>query len=207
MSAAMPSDTIISCSIMAGGRSTRFGSNKALAQWDSQRSVIGSVIESASQVTDRIMIISGDTQTYRSLGLPVHPDLIPGHGPASGIHAALCLSQTDRVLILACDMPALSYRFLHYMLSVSTWAPVVVPESDTGPEPLHAIWHRSLIPVMERFMASGRTGLRDILQALPCRMITRDEITANGLDPLSLRSANTPFALDWLRQKKQSPAA
>jgi molybdopterin-guanine dinucleotide biosynthesis protein A len=207
MPAAMPHDTIVSCSIIAGGQSTRFGSNKALAQWDSQRSVIGSVIESVSQVTDRIMIISGDTQAYRSFGLPVHPDLIPGHGPASGIHAALSLSQTDRVLILACDMPALSYRFLHYMLSVSSWAPVVVPESDTGPEPLHAIWHRSLIRVMEQFMAFGRTSLRDILQALPCRIITRGEIAANGLDPLSLRSANTPFALDWLRQKKLSSSA
>ncbi len=203
----MPRDTIVSCAVIAGGHSTRFGSNKALAQWDSHRSVIGSVIESVSQVTDRIMIISGDTQAYRSLGLPVHPDLIPGHGPASGIHSALCLSQTDRVLILACDMPALSYHFLHYMLSVSSWAPVVVPESGSGPEPLHAIWHRSLILLMEQFMASGRTGLRDILQALPCRTITRDEIAANGLDPLSLRSVNTPFALDWLRQKKQFPAA
>ena len=207
MPAAMPRDPIVSCSIMAGGQSSRYGSNKALAQWDGHRSVIESVIESVSQVTDSIMIISGDAQAYRSLGLPVHPDLIPGHGPASGIHSALCLSQTDRVLILACDMPALSYRFLHYMLSVNSWAPVVVPESDTGPEPLHAIWHRSLIPVLEQFMASGRTSLRDILQALPCRMITRDEIAANGLDPLSLRSVNTPSALDWLRQKKQSPAA
>ncbi len=193
----------ISCAIIAGGKSSRFGSNKAVAAWDAHGSVISAVIKSVSHVTSNIMIIAGDQQPYQSLHLPVYPDIIPGYGPLSGIHAALSLSSTDRVLILACDMPAISSHFLEYLISVISWAPVVVPVSTSGPEPLHAIWHRSLMPLIEQFIAQGTTGLRDILSRLPCRFITLKEIIAHGLDPLSLVSANTPDALERLREKIQ----
>lgn len=192
----------LSVAIMAGGKSSRFGSNKALAPWLNSRPVIDSVVAAARTVTDSIIIISPDAQPYRHLDIPVYPDIIPGHGPLSGVHTALCMAETPRVLILACDMPAVSPGFLRYMASINSYAPVVVPESDSGMEPLHAIWHSSLTHVLEMFMANGLTGMRKILCKLPCRIISKTEISDMGLDHLSLISVNTPEALARLRDQK-----
>jgi molybdopterin-guanine dinucleotide biosynthesis protein A len=139
------------------------------------------------------------------MGLPVYPDIMAGYGPLSGVHTALCRAAAMKVLILACDMPAVSPDFLEYMAGIKSWAPVITPESDSGLEPLHSIWHRSLIPLLEYFIASGRTGLRSILQELPCRVISKAEITEQDLDTLSLKSTNTPEALAELRKKVLSP--
>ncbi len=196
-----PHLSALSCSIIAGGRSSRFGSNKALAPWINGRSVIDSVVAAARAVTDRIIIISPDAHPYRHLGVPVYPDLIPGYGPLSGVHTALSMAGTARVLILACDMPAVSPGFLRYMASIPTYAPVVVPESTSGLEPLHAIWHRSLTHVIEMFMANNLTGMRRILCELPCRIISKTEISNMGLDHLGLISVNTPEALARLKNK------
>ncbi len=194
----------LSFSIIAGGKSSRFGSNKALALWVNGSPVIDSVVAAARAVTDRIIIISQDAQPYRHLDVPVYPDLIPGYGPLSGVHTALCMAGTSRVLILACDMPAVSPGFLRYMASIPTYAPVVVPESDSGLEPLHAIWHRSLTHVLEMFMANSLTGMRKILCELPCRIISKTEIYDMGLDHLSLISVNTPEALARLKDEIHS---
>ncbi len=190
----------ISCAILAGGRSRRFGSNKALAQWNEEGStVIQTVMDACRTLTDDIFIISNDITAYSRLGLPIYPDIMAGYGPLSGVHAALRRAAAMRVLILACDMPAVSSDFLAYMAGITSWAPVITPESDSGLEPLHSIWHRSLLPVLEFFIRSGRTGLKAVLQELPCRVVAKEEIALQNLDQLSLRSTNTPEALMELR--------
>ncbi len=130
----------LACCILAGGKSSRFGSNKALAIWPpGNHTVIEAVIAAASQVTADITIITDRPEEYSFTGLPCRPDLFKGGGPVSGIHAALCHASTDRILALACDMPAVSGHFLQWLASLFTWAPAVIPESDHGPEPLHAM--------------------------------------------------------------------
>ena len=187
----------ISCCILAGGQSSRFGSNKALAGWPpGNHTVIEAVISAASHVTTDITIITHMPEEYAFTGLPCRPDLLRGCGPVSGIHSALCHTSTDRVLILACDMPAVSGHFLQWLVSITTWAPAVIPESDHGPEPLHAVWHRSLIPVFAAHIRLKKTGgLRHILNDIPFRPVTAPEYRSRGFKETALMSANRPAEL------------
>lgn len=193
--------TDITCAILAGGQSSRFGSNKAMACWDDQKTtMIEAVIKAASQVIPHCMIIADNPAPYTSTGLPVHPDIIPGCGPISGIHSALVNSCTSRVLVLGCDMPMVSVHFITWLACIKTYAPVTVPESKSGLEPLHAIWHRSLAFLLENYLRLGKTGLRLILRDLPCRIISLEEIRQQGHNPASIASANTPGELERFRQ-------
>ena len=191
----------ISCAVIAGGQSSRFGSDKALAAWTENRTVLGAVLEAASAISNDVFIVAGAKNGYREFGVPVYKDIIPSKGPVGGIHTALSLARGQRVLILACDMPAASVSFIRYLCKVRSWAPVIVPESDFGLEPLHALWHKSLKTVLEHYINQGSTGVRKILKDLPLRMITMDEAKKNGLDINSLKSTNTPEELRSLRHK------
>ncbi len=191
----------ISCAVIAGGQSSRFGSDKALAAWTENRNVLGAVLEAASAVSNDVFIVAGAKNGYREFGVPVYQDIIPSKGPVGGIHTALSLARGQWVLILACDMPAASVSFIRYLCEVRSWAPVIVPESDSGLEPLHALWHKSLKTVLEHYIDQGLTGARKILQDLPMRIITIDEAKKNGLDINTLKSTNTPEELHSLRQK------
>lgn len=189
----------VTCAILAGGKSSRFGSNKALACWNhGKTTVLEAVIKAAGQVSPHCMIIADNAGDYTGSGLPVYPDIIPGRGPLSGIHAAMHNSRTERVLILGCDMPMVSVPFLTWLIRIRTYAPVVVPESESGIEPLHAVWHRSLEFMMKNYLLQGKTGLRHIIHDLPSRIISTEEIRRQGHDPRSIASANTPEELERL---------
>ncbi len=191
----------ISCAVIAGGKSSRFGTDKALAHWHGDMEVMESVISTASSVFKEVFIVGGAEKYQQRYGISAYNDIIGGHGPLSGIHTALTLSSAPAVMILACDMPAISAEFLKYICSIPTWAPVVAPESSSGVEPLHALWHVSLAYLIENQLRKRRTGARQLLKKLPCRIITLEEATGAGLDPYTLSSVNTPEALKRLRRK------
>ncbi len=96
--------------VLAGGRSTRMGRNKALLPFRGTtlvEHVAGIVRQAAGSVT-----LIGDPVQLAHLGLPVFPDKLPGSGPASGIYTALTITSTDWNLIAGCDMPAVTSDIL-----------------------------------------------------------------------------------------------
>jgi len=99
--------------ILAGGRSSRFGANKALADWFGAP-LIAAITEKARTVTEKVFIISNDEVPYRFLDIPVYPDIYPGMGPLSGLHSALSHAASNRVMVLACDMPLLNTDLLRH---------------------------------------------------------------------------------------------
>ena len=73
----------ISAFILAGGKSRRFGSDKALFKYRG-RPLIEHVIESIRPVVGRITVISNWPERFAYLEIPCHPDSIDGLGPFGG---------------------------------------------------------------------------------------------------------------------------
>ncbi len=187
---------IRSAAILAGGESHRFGRNKALAPWFSCH-VIDAVVEAAKGVCQEVIIIARDPGPYSYLGLPVYPDIVPGKGPMAGLQSALYHAVGERVLLLGCDMPVLDQKLLKWMWEVPTWAPIVVPITPRGFEPLHAIYHRSLLYLVNHQIDAGRLGLQSLIKDLPYFGI---DIQKAYPFSCHLSSANTPEELAELEK-------
>ena len=101
--------------VLAGGRSSRFGSNKAMANFDG-KSFLEHSIELLTPFCKEV-IISGKKELYEHTGLTVWEDIYPNIGPLGGIYTALNYSATSSVLIVSCDMPFITSDILAKMIN------------------------------------------------------------------------------------------
>lgn len=102
--------------IVAGGRSSRMGQDKALLRLGGV-TVLERIAAVLGQVTKRVIAVTRDPEQYRELGLEMTADLYPGLGPLSGIHAGLSASNTEWGIVVACDMPLVQPEILRALLS------------------------------------------------------------------------------------------
>lgn len=157
--------------ILAGGRSSRFGSNKANTDWNGH-TILETIVKTLEKVSDEIMIAANDSEAYSYLGLPIIMDRIRDAGPMAGIHSALHSIKGQRALCVACDMPLLNATVLNYMWGISTWAPVVTVEHRGRTEPLHAIYHKSLRYPIEYAIKKKWLSLQRFFSYLPLHTVS-----------------------------------
>lgn len=98
----------VTASILAGGKSTRMGTDKAFVEFEG-RTLLARALDLGRSVSADVRII-GSTQKFASFASVVE-DVFRGCGPLAGIHAALLASPTDLNLILAVDTPFISHAF------------------------------------------------------------------------------------------------
>src|SRR5215472_17903262 len=107
----------VSVFILAGGRSSRMGRDKALLPFN-DATLLEFMLEKARALTSRVFIVGG-RELYSGYG-EVIEDIIPGCGPLGGIHAALASSESNDNLILSVDIPFVTTSFLGWLLSAAT---------------------------------------------------------------------------------------
>jgi len=138
----------ISCAILAGGKSTRFGKDKATTLEINGKPLICTIWDIAKRVFKDVVIVSKFHNTISGIDTPIIKDSIPVHSPMAGIVSALLFTKTPYVFILACDMPNISEKALSAMIEEVSGEDIIIPKIDLGYEPLHAIYNRSCISPM-----------------------------------------------------------
>jgi len=191
-------DSLRSAAILAGGKSRRFGSNKALAPWFTGR-MIDALVQAAMSACQEVIIIANEPEPYSYTGLPVFPDISPGRGPLAGLQSALRNAKAERVLLLGCDMPLLNSELLNFMWEIPAWAPVVIPVTPQGLEPLHAIYHKSLLHIVEQRISAGNLSLQSLIRDVPYHIISPADILKICHSFECLSGANTPKKLARLK--------
>lgn len=151
--------------VLSGGRSMRMGGlDKSILPVKG----IPMISHIVSQLEPHFseIIIGGDADKYRFLGYRVIPDVSENMGPLMGIYSCLADSGNDLNFITTCDIPLINLEFVVNMLDLSEGADIVTPlKGVDNYEPLHAIYRKSVIPVVERLLSekclkiSGLFGL------------------------------------------------
>lgn len=154
-------DIDISGFVLAGGKSTRMGRDKAAISLNG-RTLLEHALGTLRQVCSDVLIL-GSPQLYGNCGAEVVEDIFPGCGPLGGIHAALLHTRTRFNLIIAVDTPFLSVGFLRFMMdhAVASNAAVTTPEIAGYRQPLCSVYSRDFLPIAEqalRAAASHREG-------------------------------------------------
>lgn len=153
--------------VLAGGRSSRMGTDKALLPYYGI-TLIEHVAGLVQLAAGSVCAVGGGEACER-LGLRVIPDLWPGCGPLAGIHAALSDSSGDWNLVLACDMPAVPPVLLEelFVCAENSEADCVVPlPAGERPQPLCAVYHRRCASSAGAALAQGRRKLAGWLGGL-----------------------------------------
>lgn len=178
--------------ILAGGKSTRMGADKAFLQWHG-RSLLVRALDLARTVTSDVRIV-GNRAKFAEFASVVE-DQFRECGPLGGIHAALLASQTELNLILAVDMPFASSAFMRYLLNQAQGAPqatVVVPRVAGRWQPLCAIYRREFANIAENALRQGRNRIDLLFDLVPTRVIDEKEMAAAGFSIDIFRNLNTP---------------
>ncbi|MEO8758802.1 MAG: molybdenum cofactor guanylyltransferase MobA [Devosia sp.] len=98
----------IACVILAGGKSSRMGVEKALVMLGGTPLVVRAIARLRNQVGKLVISSNGDTDRFRACGIPVVADIVPDCGPAGGLLAGLRWAQSEGasfLLTVACDTP------------------------------------------------------------------------------------------------------
>lgn len=151
----------ITGAILAGGQSTRMGSDKALLELQGQR-MLERVHRTMADLFGATLLVTNQPERYAFLPCPALPDQFVGAGSLAGIHAALSHADTELVFVVACDMPFLSPAVIRYLCSLSNGYDIVVPASMTGLEPLHALYRRSCLPEMTAMLTNSRKRITEL---------------------------------------------
>jgi molybdenum cofactor guanylyltransferase len=188
----------IAAFILAGGRSSRMGSDKAFLEL-AGKPLIARAVELARKVADDVSIV-GEQKKLAEYA-PLITDIYSTRGPLAGIHAALSNSNSDWNLILAVDLPFLNAAFLKYLLTQaqSSAAIVTVPSTNNYFQPLCAVYRRRFAAAAESALAKGKNKIDALFAGIALRTISEEEMQANQFSAAMFRNLNTPE--EWEQAK------
>jgi molybdopterin-guanine dinucleotide biosynthesis protein A len=178
--------------ILAGGKSSRMGTDKAFVGYEG-RTLLAGALDLARSVASVVWIV-GSKEKFAAFA-PVVEDIFRDCGPLGGIHAALLASTTELNVMLAVDMPFVSSAFLQYLITQARGASdavVVVPCGDGRRQPLCAIYRREFAGVAERALRAGRYKIDALFDQVRTRVIGQEELATAGFSPATFRNLNTP---------------
>ncbi len=151
--------------ILAGGKSSRMGTNKALLPIG-DRTTIEILAERMLTVFDEVIVVANDPGTYQFLNVPVITDHFPGEGPLAGIHAGLKASSYDLNLVMACDMPFASSELAALFVEKARDFEAVVPNIKGKLHPLFAVYQKHVSEKAGECLKKGKRRVTDLLDGL-----------------------------------------
>lgn len=181
--------------ILAGGRSSRFGSNKALAMIDG-KPLIQHIADLMSSLFAECLLVTNTPEEYSFLSLQMTGDRYRECGPLAGIHAALLQISSPRAFVVACDMPNLSPELIRYICTIHDQQyDVIIPWLETGQEPLLGIYHARSLAVIDAYLQQKDCQIIRALADLQVRRVSEQEILSITGNLSCFKNINRPADL------------
>lgn len=185
--------------VLAGGRSTRMGQDKAALMLGGEP-LVRRVVERLRQALVEVIVAGPAEIGVLVPGVRVVPDLQAGQGPLAGIGAALRAIQTPWAFVVACDMPFVEPALVRAMVALALAPPevdAVVLRTERGAERLHTLYARTCLPALETRLAAGDLALHRLLAHIRVREMPWSE--AARFDPAGVSAFNMNTPADWER--------
>jgi len=144
-----------------------------------QRPLIQNTYEVAKNVFDDIMIVSSFHDAFPGLDARFVRDISPVSGSLTGVVSALLWSETPYVFVLGCDMPFLTVEAIRHVVEENRGEAVTIPRTEAGFEPMHAMYHRSCIPVMLAAIDRDHMKIARLLPYFSVRIVPDDPAFLN----------------------------
>ncbi|HTB97812.1 MAG TPA: molybdenum cofactor guanylyltransferase, partial [Terracidiphilus sp.] len=178
----MSTQAEVAAFVLAGGKSTRMGTDKAFVTLDGS-TLVARALDVARAVTSDVRIV-GEPRRFAAFA-PVVEDEFPGCGPLGGIHAALRSSGRDLNVIVAVDLPFISSALLQFLINRArdSAAVVIVPRTVQGWQPLCAIYRREFANLADTALRAGRYKVDALFAEARVEAIGEDALRSGGFGP------------------------
>ena len=184
----------ISCIILAGGKSVRFGHDKILEKIGAT-SLLEKVISSTDPISQEIIIVTAKERAFAQFAnnpkIRVVNDIIPGLGSLGGIYTGLVESKSFYNLVVAADMPFLNEPLLRYMTKVAEGYDLTLPHVNKWFEPLHAIYSKNCIDPAKELLDQGKKVIVELFNHVKVKYVEAEEIDRYDPQHFSFFNINT----------------
>ncbi|HEX6507590.1 MAG TPA: molybdenum cofactor guanylyltransferase [Chloroflexota bacterium] len=185
--------------ILAGGRSSRMGRDKALLQTGDE-TLLGRTTRILSAVVDEVLVVGRSELPSECLHAIAMPDDEPDTGPMGGIATGLQHMRSERAAVVACDLPFLSPAVPRFLLESLDGFDAVVPRVYGRIQPTCAVYARGCLQTFRQHIARGEYRLGHALSTLQVRWI-EEELSAVDHGHRSFLNPNT--IEEWQELRRQ----
>ncbi len=189
--------------ILAGGKNSRMGKNKAFLQVG-QKTIIDGLVNDLKTSFSEIIISSNEPELYDYLQVKIVKDIIPGLGPLSGMHSALQKATFEKSLILACDMPFLDMQLAELLVQESQGYDIAIPKLDKHLEPLFAVYDKTCVKHIEACLRNSISKIIDFYPKVKVNYLSWDMISELVGTEDVFFNVNTPKDLQKARRLRNS---
>ncbi len=177
----------VSVGILAGGKSRRMGSDKALIELNNE-TMLARLIRELSGCGE-VFVSASEKGAYESFGARVVYDENRDIGPIEGIRRLVSEAESEYVFICATDMPFINAGIVDYIREfISSDYDCFVITDDEHIHPLCAIYSKRILGAVEEAIQEGKYRLREILDRVRCKYIS---IAPTKFDKKILKNVNT----------------
>ncbi|MEH6536145.1 MAG: molybdenum cofactor guanylyltransferase [Psychroserpens sp.] len=160
--------------ILAGGKSSRMGTDKGLLLLNDKAFVQYS-IDALKKLVSEIIIVS-DNPNYDAFGLKRINDITKNAGPVAGICSGLEATSTEYNLILSCDIPLITSDLLKKLIeSIDDTSEVIQIESNGKTMPLIALYKKQCKDKFYDFLKNDERRLRIAVKAFKSKNIVLEK--------------------------------
>jgi molybdenum cofactor guanylyltransferase len=192
--------------ILAGGKSSRMGQDKALIPWDGTP-LLQRVFQVASQWCQPVYIITPWPDRYQDILTPETYQFLvesnPGQGPLVALAQGLAEIPADWVLLLACDLPLLQVEIIQNWIDQLNEIPnsvlAMVPKQADLWQPTCGFYRREALPELQKFIHQGGRSFQTWLEQIPVQALAVNQQSSD-----MLFNCNTPMDLEKNMRDKQS---
>jgi molybdopterin-guanine dinucleotide biosynthesis protein A len=152
--------------VLAGGKSRRFGSDKAIEPYKNS-TFLELALKNLKAVTEVVAVIGRMDYSAENVQYILDNAKYRGMGPLAGLYTAMKEVQAEWYLVLACDMPLIDRDILAALLSgKNEKQPAVIPVIDGKYHPLCALYHCTVLPEIERLLDLKELKMMTLLEKL-----------------------------------------
>ena len=187
--------------ILAGGKSSRYGKNKALVEVHGIP-LIERAVHTMGSIFHRVIIITNTPDEYSYLNLPMYQDIIKGLGPLGGVYTGLKMIPDNAGFFVACDMPFLNRELIRHIVEIRTDFDVVVPRISGKIEALHGIYTEKCRDKIKKLINSGTYQIFRFFPDVSVRYVEDNEVMKFDPDLRSFFNINRPDDMKRLGQTK-----
>jgi molybdopterin-guanine dinucleotide biosynthesis protein A len=193
--------------VLAGGQSSRFGSDKAFASFNG-RPMIVAVLETLRPLFPVLLVMTkrGSLNgTLSRFGAVVIEDSRAEHHPLIGLHSGLAASFSLRNFVCACDMPLLNPELVRGLCQAGRAHAATIPVWEGKPQTLCGVYTKECLPALAELMKDERAGLADLLARVPTKLVPQREV--ERWDPRGLSFLDVDTVSDLGRAQGHGRAA
>lgn len=191
--------------VLAGGRSSRFGANKALADWKGAP-LVKAVVDSLLEVMPKVLVVTKNASELaflKSERVSVVEDLCADGHPMGGIFTALSGLKTRHAFVAACDMPFVRPELIRALWHSRADYDAVIPVWRDKRQPLCGVYSRGCVGMIRASIAEDSLGIKHLFDLLRTRFMLEQEVA--GVDPQGLSFMDIDTREDYERAKELRP--